>query len=281
MFRLLLVVLVVLLLTAGPNGIAGNGGVSMAYPTGSGSCIGGKAAVGGSHLEPSNGVLLSGSLTEGSVVVTLDQQTLQSSSSTATVQSNQEYTLSVTSNNPNGGFRGILIRMELTTTGTTATAAASESDSFVTTDMTQLSFLQWDTSLTQLTDDICSSEGYNLNVVQGLTHVNNDEKKQITATVRFDTPGTVHIDITIVGANRDSIGSVYGYERFPIQVVASTSEPPNLNSNNGNLDITGTLSPTYTPPGVIPPTTTVSSSIATHWHVGLFSMSFILLHWIW
>lgn len=242
-------------------------GVTMAYPTGAGSCVGGTAAVGGSHLDPSNGMILSGTLTEGQVVVTLDQQTLQSSSTTTSVQTNQEYTLSVTSNNPNGGFRGIFIRMELTPSSSSSVSSVSlESDnnSFITTDLLLVSFVQWDTSITRLADDVCSSESYDPNTVQGLTHVNNDEKKQITSTVRWDAPGMAYIDITIVGANRESIGSVYGYERFPLQVVdndTSPAPPPTTTEDSNEDIIIGTFSPTYAPPPAKPPTSSSNAPV--------------------
>lgn len=226
--------------------------VVVGYPTGAGSCASGKNAVGGYHLEeqsPSGGkrTVLSGELSEGSVSVLInnnDDDPLMDVSQPYPLQTQIEYTITVvTTQDP--GFKGILLRF-------------SNTDN--TMDVPNDIILQPSDTLLQLAMICLETESNTI----GLTHTDNIEKLSVSALIQFNTPGTVLLDISIVGANDDTV-SVYGHSAFTLEITGDpltmiptmspmkipTSLPPGVTaiptvSPTISDFITETLSPTYT-----------------------------------
>jgi hypothetical protein len=230
--------------------------VVQAYSTGAGACPAGVAAVGGFHLDASNGrTVQTGELYQGGVSVTLSniQSPLVPMQAT-TIATQTEYTLTVATTNEQG-FKGILLRL-----------GGSETMTIQPTDATILQEAS-----------ACTTES---NYAVGVTHVNNAPKLSVSALVRFDAPGTVALDITLVGINADTV-SVYGYNGFVLDVqgdaaaVVTTSAPVTTaaplapgetrspSASPTLSDIQGTWSPTYVMNLAVnanPTATTASSS---------------------
>jgi hypothetical protein len=217
-------------------------GVVHAYQTGAGACPAGGAAVGGGHLDASNGrTVQTGELYQGGVSVTLSNvQNPLVPMQAVTIATQTEYTLTVaTTTEP--GFKGILLRL--------GGSSGNDDNNAMTIQPTDATILQ--------EANACTSE---INAV-GVTHVDNTPKLSVSAVVRFDAPGTVALDITLVGANLDTI-SVYGYNGFvldvqgqavvttgaPVVATATPLAPGETRSPSASptvSDIMGTPSPTY------------------------------------
>jgi hypothetical protein len=241
-------------------------GVVHAYQTGAGACPAGGAAVGGGHLDASNGrTVQTGELYQGGVSVTLSNiQSPLIPMQAVTIATQTEYTLTVaTTTEP--GFKGILLRL--------GSSGNDDDNNAMTIQPTDATILQ--------EANACTTES---NAV-GVTHVDNTPKLSVSAVVRFDAPGTVALDITLVGANLDTI-SVYGYNGFvldvqgeaavvavvttgaPVATTATPLAPGETRSPSASptvSDIMGTPSPTYTinlaaSANANPTTTTTSAS---------------------
>jgi hypothetical protein len=228
---------------------------AQAYSNGAGACMGGMAAVGGFHLDAQNSetgadrTVLSGELSEGMVSVLIDNNanTPLDFTQPYNLNTQTDFTITVVTTSDRGGYKGILLRF-------------SNADNTI--DAATQILLEPVDSLLQIST-VCGTDETN---TVGLTHTDNSEKTSVNAIIRFDAPGTVQLDITIVGANDDKV-SVYGYTGFILEVtgdpyVAPTSTPtlsptkekvtlppgetatPTTSPTLSDL-ITDTLSPTY------------------------------------
>jgi hypothetical protein len=239
-----------------------------AYSTGAGACPAGVAAVGGFHLDASNGrTVQTGELFQGGVSVTLSSSSMDSPlvpNQATTIATQTDYTLTVATT-AEQGFRGILLRLG----GGGDSAEDEDTMTIVPTDAATLQEA-----------NACTTER---NAV-GVTHVDNVPKLAVSAVIRFDAPGTKMLDITLVGANLETV-SVYGYNGFVLDVqgpaattttnapVAATLAPGQTHSPSASptvSDIQGTWSPTYVmnlAANTTPMATTSSSSrtSATPW----------------
>ena len=206
-----------------------------AFSSGAGSCTSGGPPVGGFHLDTKNPVdgssrtVLEGALSQGDVVILINNNANDPVTEDVpyVLQTQTSYTLTVvTTRDP--GYKGILIRM----------SSADSNAMDVPTDV----LLQPTDSLLKIAET-CFTESNTI----GLTHVTNIEKFSVTADLVINTPGTVALEISIVGAN-DNVASVYGYSQFTLQIEGAalvTTESP-------------TVTPTRAP--VLPPGTTAAPS---------------------
>jgi len=210
-------------------------GVAFANSNGAGGCDGGQAAVGGYHLDDSNDrTVISADLALGKVSVTIDDDLLEPDGSAYTIQTQTDYTVTVTTENE-AGFKGVLYRLEAPDgVDTTGALEAINSD-------LQLA-------------NVCQAP------VVGVTHTDNNSKMSVSARLRMDEPADyVVLEITVVGVNSVE-GSVYGYNGFGLSVqgeaapkTPSPTLPPGKTFSPTLAptvtDVLGTLSPT--PSGVI------------------------------
>lgn len=203
-----------------------------AFPNGAGGCVGGVAAVGGRHLDTSNNrAIIEGELAQGDVSVLIDNTNRLIPLTAYDLETQTDYILTVETDNA-AGFRGILLRLE--GAGRDLTGAILPVDDAILHDATA-----------------CAAP-----TVVGVTHLDNEPKATVSAKIRFNAPGTVNLDITIVGAN-NADGSVYGHNGFIFSVTGDayveTSAPATLppgetatpTASPTVADITGTFSPTF------------------------------------
>lgn len=178
--------------------IADSLGAVSAYPTSAGSCIGGEAAVGGSHIvftfmdQPRTFGLISGSLADGDVEVTIGDIPLVDPLTSYELSTGVEYVISVVGTLYDG-YKGLLIRME---------------------DPTE----RLDLSAALLPDENTQEAAVCQAPVVGITHVDSEFKRESTGRIRVDEPGSVVLDITMVGLN-DAFATFYGYNRFMLTFV--------------------------------------------------------------
>jgi hypothetical protein len=155
-----------------------------AFSTGAGGCDGGTAAVGGLHLDTSNGrPVESGTLTDGAIRVTIGTQVL-SETAVTDVPIGQDLLISVDALDL--AYLGILVRLEAPVGVNTAGALLPGPN-------------------TQGTD-VCAAP------IVGITHTDSTEKEMITGTIRFDEEVlNVALDVSIVFVNSGAVsGYVYG-----------------------------------------------------------------------
>jgi hypothetical protein len=240
--------------------------VVQAYPNGAGSCIGGVAPVGDYHLAlttPSGAkrTVLKGALIDGKVSVLIDSNAKNPlvEGTPYVLQTQTSYTITVvTTQDP--GYKGILIRM-------------SNTDDSI--DVRNDVLLEPSDALLQ-DAKACNTETNTI----GLTHVSNTEKLSVTANLNFDKPGTILLDISIVGVNDDK-ASLYGYTGYVLQIegeavtdaptVAPTMAPvlpPGMTSSPStsptrNDFIVETSSPTYNTILRLPTSTTSTRTTST------------------
>jgi hypothetical protein len=197
---------------------------TFAYPNGAGQCIGGRAAVGGEHLtlNPSE----TGSLVDGGLEVTVnDDTTLTENGGPYEIATNTDYTIAIGISS-SGGFRGALIR------------ASSDNGE---TDFT----LQAADDFGQEATSVCTDDG-----VLGVTHVTNDIKPSLSATLNVAFVGTITLDITVVQAANGNDGSYYYYSTFTLTVVEAVVENVGTDSNSTE---TSTSSPVAEEPSPTEP----------------------------
>ena len=208
---------------------------AQAYSTGAGSCKGGDVApVGGFHLELTNPdgsdrFVQSGALSEGMVSVLINDNMNDPLVEDApyVLQTQTSYTLTiVTTQDP--GYKGILIRF-------------SNNDNTV--DVPNDVLLQPTDSLLQLAM-ACNSETNTI----GLTHTSKSEKLSVTTDLTFNAPGTILLDISIVGVN-DDVASLYGHTAFLLQIEgdAATDSPTRTPTTSPTLTAGTTARPTISP----------------------------------
>jgi hypothetical protein len=182
--------------------------VIQAYSNGAGSCAGSTAAVGGLHLESSGGhAVVSGTLAGSGTVVTVGGTILDPSSGQATtVPIGQDLLINVESGDV--GYLGVLVRLEFPNDVDTTGALVAGANTKVA--------------------SVCTAP------VVGITHMNANEKKSSTGTIRLDEAvDGVNLDVTVVFANGAS-GSVYSYTGFILNF--RTAAAPTLLPTSGAVD---------------------------------------------
>lgn len=207
-----------------------------AYPTGAGSCIGGQAAVGGSHIDTSNGKqVYPGTLTQGKVGIMIDNGAYLEPEQSNQLSTQTDYTLRLETEFTQG-FKGVLLRLEVL-------------DSNAAVDTVNVLSAIDDNVLKPC--DLCESP------VVGLTQVDSTPKTYVEAQMRLNQAASnVRLDVTIVGINNETI-SLYGYDAYYFAFngdsapktpsapspSAGGTPSPTISTNIKN-DITGTLAPT-------------------------------------
>lgn len=230
-----------------------------AYSNGAGGCIGGQAAVGGYHLDNSNNrPVINGTLDLGMVYVSVKTYRLASGlSSPYSLSTQTDYTLTVTSDNTRGSMKGILMRLQ------------GQDANNVIIDLTG--------AIQPVDNAILKEASVCQAPIVGVTHTDSAVKTTVSAMLHFDNPGTIILDVTIVGLN-DATASVFGYSNYAFQVTGKpaiktlkptlppgVTAPPTASPTLS--DITGTLSPTYS----------AYSGAPTKWNDGLGRMLLVCL----
>lgn len=203
------------------------------YSNGAGSCDGGKAAVGGYHLDDSNGSrqFVEKPLSEGQVGLSVNGEFVDPATP-KTLKTQTDYTIRLeTQLDP--GFKGVLLRLEV---------PATDGDVDTT-----IALLPVNTTAMKV------SGRCDLPII-GLTHTSSDDKKFVEGTLRLNqAAANVRLDVTMVAVN-DERGSLYGYDYYlfnfegdsapaaaPVNSGPTTSSPT-ISVNLVN-DIQGTLAP--------------------------------------
>jgi hypothetical protein len=204
------------------------------YSNGAGSCIGGQAAIGDSHLNKNNGQrrVYGGNLTEGNVTVTINGNIVMKPNEVVHLQSRQIHRLKVaTATNP--GYKGVLYRIDAPSGIDTTNAISPVNDN--------------DLKIS----DLCISP------VVGLTHASARNRMFTEALVQFNDPvKNVTLDITLVAINDDR-ASLFGFSRYlmsfhdePIPTTApksSPTSPPTITLELGNNGVAPNPIPTLSP----------------------------------
>jgi hypothetical protein len=169
-----------------------------AFSTGAGGCEGGMAAVGGMHLDDSNGrVVRESTLAQGAIEVSIGSQIL-STATTTDVPIGQDLVLSVIANDIQ--YKGVLVRLEAPSGVATAGALMPGAN-------------------TQNAIVVCKAP------IVGITHTDNSEKNMATGTIRFDEEVlNVALDVTVVFEN--SAVSAYVYSRLLVNFRATPVGTP-------------------------------------------------------
>jgi hypothetical protein len=168
-----------------------------AFSTGAGGCDGGMAAVGGMHLDDSNGrEVRESTLAQGAIEVSIGSQIL-SAATTTDVPIGQDLVLSVIANDIQ--YKGVLVRLEASSGVATAGALMPGAN-------TQNAI-------------VCTAP------IVGITHTDNSEKNMATGAIRFDEEVlNVALDVTVVFEN--SAVSAYVYSRLLVNFRATPVGTP-------------------------------------------------------
>jgi hypothetical protein len=166
------------------------------YSDGAGSCVGGQAAVFGSHLSNTK-TKTTGTLQQGKLTLSVDGIVIPSGG-TITVKYDSSTTLVVEGEKD---YKGILYRLE----------AASG------TDTTSLLYTSPGTVNTKISGE-CDP------TITGVTHSNADLKNKVPAVLDIDKEELFYLDITVVVENT-ATSSEYYYTRYPVNVVKKTKSP--------------------------------------------------------
>jgi hypothetical protein len=168
-----------------------------AFRTGAGGCDGGMAAVGGLHLDNSNGrEVMESTLSEGAISVSINGQILSTTTQTD-LPIGRDLVLSV--NADDIPYKGVLVRLEAPSGVATGGALVPDAN-------TQNAI-------------ICMSP------VVGITHTDSSEKSMATGTIRFDEEVlNVALDVTVVFEN--SAVSAYVYSRLLVNFRATPIGTP-------------------------------------------------------
>jgi hypothetical protein len=173
-------------------------------PSGAGGCAGGQPAVGGTHIiSPS-----SGSLEDGNITVSIGGNILQTGQ-TIFMKADGETSTSVSvSGGPAGVFKGVLVRFEVSVSG---------SDDF---------FEDFSTVDGNIKDagETCLNTFTSL--VFGYTHSNPNDKESVegTYTLLFEDDVTGTLDVTVVIQNSGGVSAFY-YSGYQIAFDTSTPSP--------------------------------------------------------
>ena len=226
--------------------------VVSALPNGAASCVGGKAAVSGFHLDMSNNrAVVTGELAQGGVQLLIDNRLPLIPTAPTRLETGIDYALTVQTSNPNG-FQGVLLRLEDTATSNKRDLSLVMLPSF--------------NDLDLQTATVCQPP------IGGITHTNSTSKMAVTANLRLAFPGTLHLDVTMVGAN-DATTSVYGYNQYEIIVEgAPDTLAPSLPPGK-------TLAPTASPaPTVAPTVADIQTTLSPTFDIQLVSSATTTTH---
>jgi hypothetical protein len=159
-----------------------------AYSTGAGGCAGGMAAVGGSHLDASNGrVVVPGTLTDGAISVTIDGVTLDVNGVNE-FAAGRDLPVSVVAGDVS--YLGVLARFEAPGADPANLSLTPGADLQVAT--------------------VCATP------VLGITHTNNNMKMSTGGTLRVDeSVDAATLDVTAVFINTAE-GSAFVYSGFKL-----------------------------------------------------------------
>jgi hypothetical protein len=160
------------------------------HPTGAGSCIGGKPAVGDSHLTYGDGTrhIRSGDLRDSYLQLFIDGKDLTASASDLLIEVGSYHVVEIVADNR--PFKGALILAESNSTG-----------------------LSLDPLINAGEESACGTSK-----AQGVSHVDNSFKNAFSAGLTVQSEGEVTLDVTVVEYN-NATGSVYWYSRFKLKVV--------------------------------------------------------------
>lgn len=161
------------------------------YPSGAGSCYGGKPAVGDSHLSYGDGSrhIRSGDLRDSYLQLFLDGTDLtKADGEDVTLDVGAYYVIEIVANSRS--FKGALLRAETTAPIT----------------------------LEPLINAGLESECESSAQVQGVSHVDNSPKNAFSAGLTMHTEGGIALDVTVVEYN-NATGSVFWYSHFKLKAV--------------------------------------------------------------
>jgi hypothetical protein len=189
---------------------------SASHPTGAGSCIGGKPAVGESHLAYGDGSrhIRSGDLRDSYLQLFVDGTDLTASASPFLIEAGAYHVVEIVANTR--PFKGALIRVESTTT-----------------------VLSLDPLINAGEESECATSK-----AQGVSHVDNASKNAFSAGLTVQSEGEVTLDVTVVEYN-NATGSVFWYSHFKLKAVedldhdsVSSGDPCFVCGSEGT-DVTG------------------------------------------
>jgi hypothetical protein len=200
------------------------------FPNGAGGCLGGMAAVGGSHLDTVGGrPVTNNTLLAGGVEIRIGNTTLDVNAP-LDVRISANHTITVASTQ--FPIRGVLIRLEAP-------------------DGVDTTFALTPGSLMQNAVRCVAP-------IIGTTHINNTDKPELTSTIRFDeSVESIFLDITGVFIN-NAAGSVYVYSRYVVNFVSSETLLPSASPISGAPTKTPTIAtlppsePTNAPTTLMP-----------------------------
>lgn len=236
MFSLCIRLMILLIFTIAAMLIMNNNhNVVMAYPNGTGSCIGGMPATQFSqHSNPLlHPIILNRNLSfynisviiESSSVLDNNNITLQPNTianNNSTIDSNnillvqKEYKISVIANNINElQFIGVLIRLQALNNQSNISTALVEEYNL------------------QNANYICNPFNDPTPTIIGLTHYNNSEKTKVIGILYLNDIGNVNLDVTVVLPTVNSSVSAIGYNNYTLSFIESndtinTSYEPTL-----------------------------------------------------
>jgi hypothetical protein len=178
--------------------------VVQALPSGAPVCTIGEAAPGNPHTAAERSPL-TGPLSMAGFIVKIGDETLNTSTP-ITVQAYEDLRVEITSESGEQPFRGALMIVSKTGGVIEEAFTLNEADA---------SKLQINT--------LCAPSA-----ASGVTHVNNELKTSVGATLRFDENiQEVLLDVNVVVINRIASegGSIYYYSQFKINVIGATPPP--------------------------------------------------------
>jgi hypothetical protein len=190
-----------------------------AWPKGAGGCEGGVAAVGGLHLDKSDGrAVAPGDLFQGVIRVTIQGQELDPATP-KDVPTNEDLLITVEAGDL--PYLGLLIRLEAPNGVDTKGALVKGANT--------------------------QNSGQCKPPIVGITHFNREEKKMATGTIRFDEEvDGVQLDVTVVFINSDQ-GSAYVYSRLPVNFRNAANNTTSAPTATGFNNSTETKAPTSSP----------------------------------
>ena len=173
----------------------------LALPSAPGQCIGGQAAVGGSHLSASS--LTTGSLATGGMTVSVNGQAV-SEGGALTLPTGVEHTITLDVTGTNSAvtfFRGFLIRLGET-------------------DVPTLGVVQPVDTAISAVPGVCTNAG-----VGGVGHNSRVDKTTASAKVMLSSPAaSMPLDVTAVVANRNGVSEYY-YSSYTLSLETVTAAP--------------------------------------------------------
>lgn len=193
---------------------------SVSFPNGAGGCAGGEAAVDDFHLQGGMGKTIeTGSLENNGFEVSIDGNVLDP---------NEPYIFTIGVDHVllvegRDRFLGILVRLEAEDDGVDTIGALDENSN----------------NLQEA--DAC------IRAVVGITHTNNNRKRDAEIILRLDETTAATLDITLVLANNVD-ESIYYYSGYNLEAIEQPSNSPSISSAPSNaLSASPSSSPSLSP----------------------------------